>query len=193
MRGGAHALTKNCGNYLMPYPVAHMLLGATVAEACLPHDVEHRNWKVACGAALSLVPDLDFILVWYLDMGREWHRGFTHSVVFSLGIGAIWVVVRGSREVWEDITWALALLSHSVLDFLTTMRSAGVELFWPFSNERFRLGFTQLLEPDLAVLSLRETAIAALRISLVEAAIFLPIFMLVCWARRAMPCLQARR
>jgi membrane-bound metal-dependent hydrolase YbcI (DUF457 family) len=33
-----------------------------------------------------------------------------------------------------------AFLSHGILDFLTTKYAGGVELFYPFSNERVKLG-----------------------------------------------------
>jgi membrane-bound metal-dependent hydrolase YbcI (DUF457 family) len=168
----------------VPYPVAHMLFAAAVSEACLPRDAPHRNWKVAAGAALGLAPDLDFILVWCLGLGREWHRGFTHSIVFSAAAGAAWFALRGRRQMQECVALTLVLLSHCALDFLTSVRSTGVALFWPFSSERYGFGLIQVLEPQVTASTLREIMSAASRISLVEAAIFAPLFMLVWLVRR---------
>lgn len=168
----------------MPYPVAHMLVAAAVAEVCLPRDASHRSWKVAAGAALGLVPDLDFILVWGANLDREWHRGFTHSIVFSVAAGVLWVVARGRSQAREAIAVAAALLSHAALDFLASTHSAGVALFWPFSDERYGLRLGPLLEPHVATSTLSEALRAAPLISLREIAVFLPLFAVIWLARR---------
>ncbi|HEX2492954.1 MAG TPA: metal-dependent hydrolase, partial [Steroidobacter sp.] len=156
---------------------------AAVVEASLPSDAPRRNWSVAAGAALSLTPDLDFMFLWWLDLGRDWHRGFTHSILFALGASAVLYLVRSRRGMREGVAMMLALLSHCVLDFLTSTRSAGVALLWPFSSERHGLGWTQLLEPEITASTLRDIISTASRISLLEAAMFLPIFTFAWFAR----------
>lgn len=166
----------------MPYPVAHMLFAAAVAEAILPRDVPHRTWKVVGCAALALTPDLDFAFVWFMHLGREWHRGFTHSILFALVAGVIGIALLGKTRWRECAAVALAVLSHAVLDFLTSVRSAGVELFWPFTSARFKLGWMSLPEPGHSE-SMSGFFMALLKISLVEAALFLPLLLIV-WAVR---------
>jgi membrane-bound metal-dependent hydrolase YbcI (DUF457 family) len=161
-----------------------MLFAATVTELALPHDTPHRNWKVAAGAALGLAPDLDFIFVWWLGLGREWHRGFTHSLVIGALAGAALAAARGRHRLRESVAFALALLSHDLLDALTSVRSAGVALFWPFSSERYALGVTRLFEQDATAVTLTEIADAAVRLSLLEAVAFLPLLVIAWWVKR---------
>jgi len=161
-----------------------MLLAATITELSLPHETPHRNWKVAAGAALGLAPDLDFILVWWFDLSRDWHRGVTHSLVTGALAGAAWAIARGRHRVRESVAFTLALLSHGLLDALTSVRSAGVALFWPFSSERYALGVTRLFEYDVTGATLTEIADAVARLSLLEAVALLPLFAVAWWVKR---------
>jgi membrane-bound metal-dependent hydrolase YbcI (DUF457 family) len=161
-----------------------MLFAAAISEACLPRDAPHRNWKIAAGAVLGLVPDVDFAPVWWLGWPRDWHRGFTHSFAFAVIAGALLLVTRGRREMRECVALTLALMSHGMLDFLTSLYSPGVALLWPFSTERYSLGWTSAFEFRVDSATLREFAGSALRISVFELAIFLPPLALVSYARR---------
>lgn len=50
----------------MPFPVAHSLVGASVAAAWRPQDSIGRDWKILLFAALLAVcPDFDFFLCGY--------------------------------------------------------------------------------------------------------------------------------
>jgi membrane-bound metal-dependent hydrolase YbcI (DUF457 family) len=44
------------------------------------------------------------------------------------------------------IAYGLAFTSHGLLDYLTSKKGGGVELFWPFSSERLILGWWGLSE-----------------------------------------------
>lgn len=93
------------------------------------------------GAILSIIPDLDvlafrFGIPYSSDFG---HRGFSHSLVFA-GLCALLVVLvlREFRKRW-GLSFAflfVAMASHGILDTLTN-GGLGIELFWPFSKERF--------------------------------------------------------
>jgi inner membrane protein len=168
----------------MPYPVGHVLFAAALAQAALPREAPRRNVAIALAGLASVAPDFDFALVWWLELGREWHRGFTHSIPFALGVGALCLAVAGRRYARECAVFTLALLSHGLLDFASSMQSAGVALFWPFSNERFGLGYTGMLEPQATVVTLRDAIAAGWRSSIIEAAVFLPLLGLVWLARR---------
>ena len=123
----------------MPLPIAHSLVGASLVAAVVPR--RPRYWLLlAAGAALANAADLDFILV-FLFRSRAWHRGFTHSLVFSLAVFLCLLLALGRARAREAAGYGLAYASHALLDFATTevRISRGVELFWPFSEDRFGL------------------------------------------------------
>jgi membrane-bound metal-dependent hydrolase YbcI (DUF457 family) len=160
----------------MPLPLAHGLVGATIVAAAHP---EGGHWKpLLLGAALAISPDLDFALLWGLGM-RGVHRTFTHSLVTALVVTAvIWLIV--GRKRWRAaLAYGPALASHGLLDFSAARAASGVMLLWPFSTERFKLGTWGFAEisPGMPLAEL-------LHWSAWEAAIFLPILVLVLFLRR---------
>jgi membrane-bound metal-dependent hydrolase YbcI (DUF457 family) len=96
-------------------------------------------------AAVANAPDLDFAIVALFDAGG-WHRSFTHSLAFSLAVGLAVLAYRGVGRAREAAVVALALMSHAALDFAATLRAGGVQLFWPASRQRFKLGLFGLSE-----------------------------------------------
>lgn len=133
----------------MPLPVAHGLLGACVVAALQPRRflATRRRLFAAllAGAALANAPDFDFLLVFALG-SKGWHRGFTHSLCFALLLGAaLALCLRGGRRV-KAAVYGLAFASHGVLDWATTKEGGGVQLWWPFTGERFAPGWVGLSE-----------------------------------------------
>lgn len=130
----------------MPYPIAHGLVAASLAAATSSEKPLLRDWKtlLLC-AALGNLPDCDFFFVWILGLGRNWHRGFSHSIVFGLAVGfglAALLARLPQRPFKRTHGWlfAGAILSHVLLDMSTTRSvAAGVPLLWPFSAQRFAL------------------------------------------------------
>ena len=163
----------------MPLPIAHGLLGAAVVAAFHPTAVAERNWKlILWGAVLANCPDLDFLLLW----GLHWpgvHWGFSHSLAFSLLVGCvIWLFIGKSR--WKaTLAYSLAFLSHTLLDFSTTKISGGVMLLWPFRREWYKLNLLSFSEYPEGF-----KALEMFRWCLIEAVIFLLIFMAVLLGRR---------
>ena len=130
----------------MPMPVAHSLVGAGLVAAVLPRAGRARYWVwLAAGAALANAADLDFILSFALR-SRGWHRGFTHSLAFALVVCVCFLLALGRARAREAAAYGLAYASHALLDFATTVRGGGVELFWPFTSERFGLRWWGLSE-----------------------------------------------
>ena len=120
----------------MPLPIAHGFVGASIVAATLPDASPARTWKLLLlGAALSVAPDLD-----YFFPATEWHRGFTHSLVFAATVSLICFAVVGRRNIRAAAGCAGAVFSHALLDYATTKTMPGVELLWPFSTRRFGLG-----------------------------------------------------
>jgi membrane-bound metal-dependent hydrolase YbcI (DUF457 family) len=93
------------------------------------------------GALCAVVPDVD-LLAAYLGGDRDLHRRFTHSLLFGgllgLACGAAGAVLRSSHGQCARLgkIAALSVLSHALLDMLTTYRM-GVALLSPFSASRY--------------------------------------------------------
>jgi inner membrane protein len=95
------------------------------------------------GVAASILPDLDVIgfklgVAYGHELG---HRGFSHSLVFALGVGALAAAaapwLRCGR--WAAFLFvAFACASHGLLDMLTN-GGKGIALLWPLTDERLFL------------------------------------------------------
>jgi hypothetical protein len=73
----------------------------------------------------------------------------------------------------------LALLSHGLLDFTTTRAGGGVELLWPFTSERFKLGLIGLSEFGLKHQTRLESLMEMLKGCALELLIFGPVFLAI--------------
>lgn len=90
-----------------------------------------------------MLPDLDVIGFKYgIPYQSEYgHRGFTHSIAFSLFIGLIGLLFSRqlkSSKVMIFSLLTLTTLSHAVLDAMTN-GGLGVAFFWPVSDTRYFL------------------------------------------------------
>lgn len=115
----------------------HALVGLALAKVTTARTRPVSFWVLA--GLLPVVPDLDaFSPAAY---GSPWgHRGFTHSLLFALGLGlaAAGLTFRHFRVRFWPLLGLLfaAAASHGVLDALTT-GGFGIPFFWPFSDRRF--------------------------------------------------------
>ena len=164
----------------MPMPVAHSLVGASLVAAVLP-----RAWRrghhlpLLAGALLANAADLDFLLVFAYG-SRAWHRGFTHSLAFALLVCLALLVRLGTARARKALAYGLAYASHAALDFATTREGGGLELFWPFSAERFGLRWWGLSE-----IPSRLPPAEVLKSICLEFALFAPPLVAVLLLRRA--------
>lgn len=129
----------------MPLPIAHGLLGATLGGLFQPQSGRNHFRPLLISAAVANAADFDFFLVSIFG-SKAWHRGFSHSLVFALGLGLAMLLVRGWRNVRQAIAFTFVFLSHGVLDFATAKVGGGVELLWPWSSQRYKLGLVGLSE-----------------------------------------------
>ncbi len=113
--------------------LTQIVLGASVGEAVLGKKV--GNKAVLYGAIAGTIPDLDVLAGYFVDelTAVEWHRGFSHSILFSLLAAPIFgklVSYIHKDANWKDWTslFFLGLLTHPILDAFTTW---GTQLFWP--------------------------------------------------------------
>lgn len=103
------------------------------------HSISNRLLIVACLA--SMLPDLDVIGFKYgIPYASEFgHRGFTHSIGFSLFIGFLGLFFSASLKSSKLMVFSLltlATLSHAILDAMTN-GGLGVAFFWPVSDARY--------------------------------------------------------
>ncbi len=131
----------------MPLPIAHACVGAGVVAAVRRRGEPARDlWlPMLVGAVIANCPDLDFILERVIDE-HGWHRGPTHSLFFALVVGVLIIAALGTSRLRQAVGYGLAFMSHGLLDSATTKVGGGVELLWPFMDERFKLGLVGVSE-----------------------------------------------
>ena len=121
----------------MPLPIGHTAIGLAVAESVqTPQDNSSRIAQFIYISILANLPDIDTLvgLVMYGN-GDIFHRGPTHSMVFSIAAGyfasQLW-------RLWSRIPrfgfqlCTLLIFSHVAADMLLT--SAPVSLLWPLES-----------------------------------------------------------
>ena len=108
------------------------------------------------GCCAGLAPDLDIFIRSASDplLKLEYHRQFTHSLVF-IPIGAL-IVTFFSRILFKKyLSWGetyffslLGFATHGLLDACT---SYGTQLLWPLSNERISWNYISVVDPFLTI------------------------------------------
>jgi membrane-bound metal-dependent hydrolase YbcI (DUF457 family) len=171
----------------MPLPLAHGLVGATVVAALREDFSFRKDWRaLSLGAALAVIPDSDLILPWVLGRGMQTHGGFTHSVMFSATAGFLACLLMREKNARGFAVYALASLSHGILDVAARKEFGGAALLWPVSSHKFRLGWFDYFEfypnptTEPVIVILRN----ALEVCRYETMIFTPVFLIVVWYKR---------
>jgi len=129
----------------MPLPIAHGLLGASIVALLHPLFKKNYAFPLIGGLVLANAADFDFALVFLLG-SKEWHRGFSHSILFAVIVLLVILMANRFRQIKVSAAYGLAFASHFILDFITTKVGSGVELFWFFNKERFGLRWFGLSE-----------------------------------------------
>ncbi|CAN5586853.1 hypothetical protein BH10CHL1_BH10CHL1_26980 [soil metagenome] len=131
----------------MASPIGHALLGIGLATTVAKLTSTPTTPALWIGAAIvSCLPDLDMI---GLGLGlslTKVHRQATHSL-FTLSITILVAMTLGrlisvAVPLGYSLAWGVALLSHPLLDVVTTSPSVaragfGIPLFWPISSRRW--------------------------------------------------------
>ncbi|MCK0124624.1 metal-dependent hydrolase [Gelidibacter sp. F2691] len=127
--------------------LTQIILGAAVGEAVLGKKV--GNKAMLYGAIAGTIPDLDIFSSYFTDTvtALHIHRGFTHSIVFSVLFSPVfgWLVSRYERyKDFKGWAWLFfwAFVTHPILDAHTTW---GTQLFWPLEE---RLAFKTIFVID---------------------------------------------
>ena len=127
--------------------LTQIVLGASIGEAVLGHKI--GNKAILYGAIGGTIPDLDIFASSFTNTvsALTIHRGFTHSILFSIVFAPIfaWLVTRyesyKNLKAWRwFFFWVF--VTHPMLDSFTTW---GTQLFWPFD---FRLALKNIFVLD---------------------------------------------
>ena len=127
--------------------LTQIILGAAVGEAVLGRKI--GNKAMLYGAIAGTIPDLDVISSFFTDTvsALEIHRGFTHSIFFSVVFAPIFAFLITKFETYKNLkdwSWLFfwAFITHPILDAQTTW---GTQLFWPLD---IRLAFKNVFVID---------------------------------------------
>ena len=127
--------------------LTQIVLGAAVGEAVLGRKI--GNKAMLYGAIAGTIPDLDVFASFFTDTvsALEIHRGFTHSIFFSVLFAPILAFIVTKYETHKNFkSWTLlffwVFITHPILDAQTTW---GTQLFWPLD---IRLAFKNIFVVD---------------------------------------------
>lgn len=126
-----------------------ILLGIATADLSAGAKLQRKTFLY--GAILGTIPDLDVLIGQFMNPveGIAIHRGFSHSLLFFLGLSPIlgWLISKIERErinfksASNMVFWCL--LTHVLLDMFT---SWGTQIFWP-STHRIALKTIFVVDP----------------------------------------------
>jgi len=169
--------------------LGHIVVGMAAARVQSRDAVRGRPALAAMlfWAALSFLPDAD-VIGFGLGVRYEdpWgHRGATHSLAFSVALGAAIGVLApwfGQPALRTGLMATLVVVSHGLLDTLTD-GGLGCALFWPFDLTRYFASWRPL---PVSPIGLGYLSPYGLYVATVEVTLFAPL-LLYALARRGGP------
>lgn len=131
-------------------PLSQATIGAVAAQSTVTRQDLARLGLI--GALAGMAPDLDVLIQSSTDplLQLEYHRQFTHSLVF-IPIGAIvcavafWPFVR--RHMSFKAVWFTALVGYATHGLLDACTTYGTLLLWPFSDARIAWNTISVVDP----------------------------------------------
>ncbi|MEO0323926.1 MAG: metal-dependent hydrolase [Myxococcota bacterium] len=137
-------------------PLTQGTLGAALPQSVA--NAKRMAQATFCGALAGMAPDLDVLIRSSEDplLFLEFHRQFTHSLVFiPLGAAicaAVFQLAVGRRWGWDARqTYLLSLLGYGTHALLDACTSYGTQLLWPFSNQRVAWNNVSIVDPLVTV------------------------------------------
>lgn len=125
--------------------------------AALPLSTRHRRQTgiaAAVGFLAGMAADLDVLIRSQTDslLFLEYHRQFTHSLVFMpvggfLVAALFYVCFRRWLTVGFPRLWLFASLGYATHGLLDAATSYGTQLLWPFSDRRFSFSIVSIVDP----------------------------------------------
>ena len=131
-------------------PLSQATLGAAAAQSAIKKSDLIRIGII--GALAGMAPDLDVLIQSSTDplLQLEYHRQFTHSLVF-IPIGALlcavafWPIMR--RHMSFKAIWLTALAGYATHGLLDACTTYGTLLLWPFSDARIAWNTISVVDP----------------------------------------------
>ena len=127
-------------------PFAHGLAGYSVlvlGEPRLAADFRSNLRAMGAGFVFGSMADADFLVAYYTKIPELQHHFFSHSIFFTLAIGAVTYLLLRALIHTGVFRTALLLMaaygSHLLLDYFTHDGSPpiGIPLLWPITDTHF--------------------------------------------------------
>jgi len=138
------------------------LLTQGLVGGVLAQSLARKNEKkiaTLVGVVAGLLADADILIRSSSDplLNIEYHRHFTHSLVFiplgaAIAMLLLWPFVR--RHLSAGRLYLFSLAGFSMSGVLDAFTSYGTHLFWPFSDERVALNIISIVDPVFTLILL---------------------------------------
>ncbi len=136
-------------------PISQAVLGAAAAQNIAVRQ-KHLGLAALLGALSAMAPDLDILISSSEDplLSMEYHRHFTHSLIFIPAGGAVCALLLHpiARRLSENgisarRTFLYCIAGYATHPFLDACTSYGTQLLWPFSDMRVAWGNISIVDP----------------------------------------------
>lgn len=147
-------------------PLTQGVLGAAAAQAVAPR--ERTVWAGVLGGLSGMAPDLDVLIRSDADplLFLEYHRQFTHSLLFIPVGGLICAIVLFAlvrRRMSFGSAYLYCVVGYATHGLLDACTSYGTQLFWPFSDLRVAWNDVSVIDPLVTLPLLALVSLAAVR------------------------------
>jgi len=131
--------------------LTHIVLGACIGEAIAGKQIDKK--ALILGAFAQNIPDIDFVASFWLPTAADLlaHRGFTHSILFTilitplLALGSLRLIRTGDMTFMRWIYfWGIQIFVHIFID---AFNAYGTGWFEPFSH--YRVSFNTMFVADI--------------------------------------------
>ncbi len=135
--------------------LTHIAIGACIGEAFFEKGFGKK--AMIWGALAQSIPDIDFIASFWMNTSENLlaHRGFTHSIIFSIIIIPVFALLAERIHRPHNISYkkwflffAAAVLPHIFID---GFNNYGVAWFEPFSHQRFSFNTIYVADPFFSI------------------------------------------
>jgi len=133
------------------------LVGGVLAQSLARKS--EKKIATLVGVVAGLLADADILIRSSSDplLNIEYHRHFTHSLVFiplgaAIAMLLLWPFVR--RHLSARRLYLFSLAGFSMSGVLDAFTSYGTHLFWPFSDERVALNIISIVDPVFTLILL---------------------------------------
>jgi inner membrane protein len=137
--------------------LTHTLVGLMMARCGLGKTTARGTGMMMLAAN---APDIDAV-TWFSQIDYlDYHRSYTHAFAFAPVMALLPMALARVRFSWKSYMAAIVgVLSHHLLDWTNPF---GIQLYLPFSRERFMLDITNIIDPWIWLILLLGVAAPAL-------------------------------